>query len=97
MKNFHPPIQKLIEHYARKTKSKQILEILSKGDVSTEADAQALFEFLDVMSDAIGVDAQNNVSVLENERVHTSDAVKVSEVVESYLEQRGFGHLLPDD
>jgi hypothetical protein len=43
------------------------------------------------------VDARNKVSVLENEPVHTSDAVKVSEVVESYLEERGYGHLLPDD
>src|ERR1044071_7043661 len=97
MKNFHSPVRKLIEYYARKSGAQLVLSLLAKGDVSNETEAKALLDFLEVMSEAVAVDARNHVSVLENEIVHTSDAVKISDLVESYLEERGFGHLLPDD
>lgn len=97
MRNFHSPVQKLIEHYARKSDDQLVLSLLAKGDVSNETEAKALLDFLEVMSDAVAMDARNHVSVLGNEMVHTSDAVKICQLVESYLEERGFGHLLPDD
>lgn len=97
MRDLHPPILQLLGYYARKTNSQPVLAILAKRDIDDEAEAKELLAFLDVMSDAIAVDAKSQVAVLENEHVHTSDAVKVSEVIESYLEARGYGHLLPDD
>ncbi|MET0390612.1 MAG: hypothetical protein ABW321_31865 [Polyangiales bacterium] len=88
---------KLIDYYARKTGAQAVLAILAKGGVSSDAEAQALLAFLDVLGEAVREDAQNNAVVLEGERVDTSDAVKVSEVVERHLDTSGYGHLLPDD
>ena len=89
MKNFHPPILTLLKHYAAAAKDAEIVELLNKGEVESEQEAKVLYAFLSTMCELVAADAKKGVVVL-NQPVHTTDAEKVCEVVEDYLNDRGY-------
>ena len=96
MKNFHPPIIEFMNHYAAVTESATVQGILDKRSVDSEAEARAMLEFLDLMCSRVAEDTKRGV-VVGNQRVVTSDAEKVCEAVESYLEELGYDDLMSDD
>lgn len=97
MKDFHPPILKLLEHYADVTGSSGAQRIIEKRTVESEAEARTLLAFLDVMFNRVIEDSKRNVCVL-SQAIIPSDGEKVILQVHGYLEELGYGHLVsPDD
>ena len=89
MKDFHPPILKLLRHYATAANASEVLVLLSKGAVDSAHEAKLLYDFLATFCELVAVDAQSEVTVL-NQPIHTTDAEKVCEVVEDYLNELGY-------
>ena len=93
MKNIHQPIKDIMRHYATELKDEKILSVLQKESIDSESEAKDVLVFLDSMCKKIAIDAKENVIIL-HQPVHTTDAEKICNVIEDYIEDLGYGHLL---
>lgn len=95
MKNIDSTIIDFLSHYANALNATGIKSILDKSAVETDEEASELLDFLEEMCAQVKTDAGEEVIVLR-QPVTTYDAEKVCSVVEDYLENAGFGHLLDE-
>ncbi len=93
MKNIHKPIIDFMAYYAKQLNDETVLRVLSNLSINTEDEAKRVLSFLEIMCDHVIEDAKNNVVVL-NQSVCTSDAEKVCDVIEDYIEEIGYEHLV---
>lgn len=93
MKNIHQPIKDIMSHYASNPENINVLAVLEKESIDSEQEAKAVLAFLDLMSDKIAEDAKSNVVVLQ-QPIHTTDAEKICDVIEDYIEELGYEHLI---
>ena len=93
MKNIHQPIKDIMKHYAAELEDEKILSVLQKESIDSESEAKDVLVFLDSMCKRIAIDAKRNVIIL-HQPVHTTDAEKICNVIEDYIEDLGYGHLL---
>lgn len=93
MKNIHKPIIDFMVFYAEKLNDNAVLSVLNKLSIDTEDEAKSVLAFLDSMCEIVVEDSKNKVVVL-NQAVCTSDAEKVCDVIEDYVEEAGFAHLV---
>jgi hypothetical protein len=93
MKKIHQPIKDVMYHYAEKFSDDAVLSILKKEEIGNEISAKQVLNFLDKMCDQIAIDAKENYIIL-NQPVHTTDAEKICDVIEDYIEALGYDHLL---
>ncbi|QFT53278.1 hypothetical protein [Microbulbifer sp. THAF38] len=89
MKNIHQPIKDIMSYYAQKLSNQKVLNILQKDSIESEDEAKDILLFLDSMCTEIAQDAQNNVVVLR-QPIKTSDAEKICDVIEDYIEEIGY-------
>ena len=89
MKNFHPPILRILRHYANIADASEVVNVLNKATVDSAHEARVLYEFLGTLCDLVAADAKKGVVVL-NQPIETADAEKVCEVVEDYLNELGY-------
>ncbi len=80
-------------HYAAELKNESVLSILKKESVDNETEARDVLTFLDSMCAKIATDAKENVIVL-HQPIHTTDAEKICDVIEDYLEELGYEDLI---
>ena len=97
MKDLAPTIVKFMSHYAAKAGASGVQAILEKRAVESDSEAQAVLDFLEVMYRRVAEDAERGVMVFPNQVVAIYDAEKVYSLVESWLEEQGYGHLISDD
>ena len=83
-------------YYAKKLGAVEVQKILGKESIDSEHEAKSILNFLDQMCPKVAEDAANGVVVL-NQVVHTTDAEKVCNVIEDYIEEAGYGNLLDDE
>ncbi|TMO00088.1 hypothetical protein [Pseudoalteromonas sp. S558] len=93
MKNIHQPIKDIMSYYASSLENKNVLAILEKQSIDSEQEAKEVITFLDLMSDKIAEDSKANVVVLQ-QPIHTTDAEKICDVLEDYIEELGYEHLI---
>jgi len=93
MKNIHQSILDFVLYYAQKLKNEVVLSVLTKQKIDNEAEARAVLLFLNDMSNRVIIDVKHDVVVL-NRKVQTSDAEKVCNVVEGYIEDSGYAYLV---
>lgn len=93
MKNIHKPIIDFMVYYAGKLQDESVLSILNKLSIENEGEAKSILVFLNSMCDHVVEDSKNGVVVL-NQAVCTSDAEKVCDVIEDYIEEIGYEHLV---
>jgi len=92
MKNIHQPIIEIMAYYAKELDNKKVQEILQKESIDTELEAKEILNFLDSMCEQVAVDSKSNIVVLR-QPIHTTDAEKVCDVMEDFIEELGYGHL----
>lgn len=97
MKNLDPTIIRFMAHYAFDVGAVPVQGILEKRSIDNAVEARAVLDFLEVMCRRVAEDAKLGVTVLPGEKVATYDAEKVCEVVQSHLEELGYGDLLSDE
>lgn len=93
MKNIQPLIKKFMAHYASEFDAIEIQKILAKESIDSKDEAKSIIDFLNRMCPKVAEDAKKNVRVL-NQVVHTTDAEKVCNEMEDYIEEIGYGDLL---
>lgn len=93
MKNMHQPILDIMKHYAGELGSETVKVVLEKRAIESVDEAKEVLHFLDEMCNKVSIDAKENVVVL-NQPIHTSDAEKVCDVIEDYIEELGYGNLI---
>ncbi|MET1257593.1 hypothetical protein [Aliikangiella maris] len=93
MKNIHQPIKDIMSYYASNLENKSVLEILEKQSIDSEQEAKEVIAFLNLMSDKIAEDSKDNIVVLQ-QPIHTTDAEKICDVIEDYIEELGYEHLI---
>ena len=96
IRGIHPPIKKLLIHYAEALKAEAMSEILLKESIDNEEEAKTILGILDEMCVRVAEDAKAGVVVL-NQVIQTADAEKVCSAMEDYLEDLGYGALFEDD
>ena len=79
--------------YATELECENILSILKNESIDSEEEARDMLGFLDSMCEKIAIDAKENLVIL-NQPIHTTDAEKICDVIEDYLEELGYGHLV---
>ena len=80
-------------YYAKEFGAVEVQKILEKESIDSEHEAKSILNFLGQMCPKVAEDATNGVVVL-NQVVHTTDAEKVCNVIEDYIEDAGYGDLL---
>jgi hypothetical protein len=93
MKNIHQPILDIMKYYAAELGSETVKVVMEKQAIESEDEAKEILIFLDEMCSKVSIDAKDNVVVL-NQPIHTSDAEKVCDVIEDYIEVLGYGNLI---
>lgn len=93
MKNIHKPIIDFMSYYAEKLNDESVLSVLNKQSIESEVEAKNVLNFLSNLCDHVSDDSKNNVVVL-NQAVCTSDTEKVCDVIEDYIEEIGYEHLV---
>jgi hypothetical protein len=93
MKNIHQPILDIMKYYAAELGSETVKVVMEKQAIESEDEAKEILIFLDEMCSKVSIDAKDNVVVL-NQPIHTSDAEKVCDVIEDYIEELGYGNLI---
>ena len=92
MKNIHKPIIDFMSYYAKKLNDESVLSVLKKLSIESEDEAKNVLSFLNNMCDLVLEDSKNSIVVL-NQAVCTTDAEKVCDVIEDYIEDIGYEHL----
>lgn len=82
-------------HYANELGS-NIAEIISKDKISTEQDAESLLSFVDAMCHQSALDMKEEKMVL-GRLANTYEAEKAAMVIQDFVEDSGFEHLIDDD
>ncbi len=93
MKNIHKPILDFMSYYAKKLGDDNVISVLDKLSIDNEDEAKKLLSFLNEMCSHVKQDSSNNVVVL-NQVVCTSDAEKVCDIIEDYIEEIGYENLV---
>lgn len=93
MKNIHQPIKEIMKYYAIKLENETASLVINKEAIESEGEAKEFLSFLETMCNTIAVDAKESVVVL-NQPIHTTDAEKVCDIMEDYIEGLGYGHLI---
>lgn len=93
MKNIHQPILDIMKYYASELGRETVKSVIKKQAIESEDEAKEILIFLDEMCSKVSVDAKENVIIL-NQPIHTSDAEKVCDVIEDYIEELGYGNLI---
>lgn len=93
MKNIHKPILDFMFFYAQKLDNENVIAVLEKQAIDNEDEARAIVSFLNIMCELVQKDSMKDVVVL-NQVVCTSDAEKVCDVMEDYIEEIGYEHLV---
>ncbi|WP_148212571.1 hypothetical protein [Hahella chejuensis] len=89
MKGINDTIKAFMQHYAEEFKDSEVLLVLEKESIESENEANSVLNFLDSMCKKVQEDMESGVVVL-NQKVHTTDAEKVCDVVEDYIEGLGY-------
>lgn len=93
MKNIHKPILDIMFHYASQLENDDVLNILEKKSIESKTEAECILQFLDNLCEKIAEDSINKIVIL-NQPIHTTDAEKVCNIIEDYIEELGYGDLL---
>ena len=89
MNHVNDPMKKIMAHYAKELDDKAVLSILEKGAIESEDEAKDTLSFLDSMCDRIAEDTEAGIVVL-NQPIHTTDAEKICDAIEDYIEELGY-------
>jgi len=93
MKNIHQPIKDILSYYANILKNERVIEILNKESIDSKNEAKELYLFLEPMCNKIAEDAKNGTTVLR-QPIHTTDAEKICNIIEDYIEEIGYENLI---
>jgi hypothetical protein len=95
MKGIHPPIVEIALHYAEQLKDVVALDILRGRPIGTDERARAFMRFLSALVDR-AIEDEKNGKMVRGQKALASDGEKVYLVLEDFVEDEGFGHVLDD-